>query len=315
MEPREIDWLHAVRSLAKVVGVSVLLFLALNVAERLVVLHVDLDGERTARVYGTAAQVVNPDKRFHGADLDEGLIRTVYTLRGEPRTAAPARGETAYTVTESLPGVEAPGLAEPERSALTEAVRAVEGEGGSGSPKDKQELGEALDRLPPALTAVAVVEFAWPLTAEKLVALNRRHGLCGDESVSYVYSRHHYDDSDTVPLSNAVVWNRDMAWVLPWDEPAEYRCETEPEAALAAFRTWTGLLREGDDLAVFGLTRDELVDAAREGVAYGFVADRWRLADLRKLLDDPDVRTVRVADLAFGLGTGPGAGIRPGGAR
>ncbi|MEV4061636.1 hypothetical protein [Nonomuraea dietziae] len=81
-----------------------------------------------------------------------------------------------------------------------------------------------------------------------------------------------------------------------------YQCETEPEAALAEFRRWVRLLDDGEDLGVFELNYEWLIDAAGEGVVHGLVVDRWKLADLRKLLDDPEVRTVHLADVAFDLG-------------
>jgi hypothetical protein len=81
-----------------------------------------------------------------------------------------------------------------------------------------------------------------------------------------------------------------------------YQCETEPAAALAEFRRWVGLLDEGDDLEEFGLDHEWLAEDAEEGVVHGLVVDGWKLADLRKLLDDPEVRTVHLADVAFDLG-------------
>ncbi|WP_433436106.1 hypothetical protein [Nonomuraea sp. CA-141351] len=45
-----------------------------------------------------------------------------------------------------------------------------------------------------------------------------------------------------------------------------------------------------------------LAGPAEEGVVYGLVVDRWKPADLRRLLDDPEVRTVQLADVAFDLG-------------
>ncbi|MBB5777709.1 hypothetical protein [Nonomuraea jabiensis] len=98
----------------------------------------------------------------------------------------------------------------------------------------------------------------------------------------------------------AVVWNRDMTEDYIRADFA-YQCETEPEAALAGLRRWVGQLDEGDDLSAFMLDYEWLDRAAKEGLVYGLVVDRWKLADLRKLLDDPEVRTVRLADVAFDL--------------
>ncbi|MBB5961339.1 hypothetical protein [Planomonospora venezuelensis] len=270
-------------------------------------------GERTAAVYGTAAGIVNPDKRLRDHDLDAGLLSTTYTMRWEPRRAVSGGGTSSYDVTENLFGaVHAPALGYPERSDLIDAVRSVSGHRDDAADAElKQDAREVFDRLPPALDAVAVVEFARPMTAERLTDLYRKYGLCGGEGVSYIYSLYHHDDSGGDPPENAVVWDRypgyrDMRRPAP--ERAETpqdvarRCGTGPEAALASFRDWVGVLDEDDDLAEFGLDHGALRLAADEGVAYGLVADRWKAADLGRLLGDPDVRTVRVTDVAFDLG-------------
>ncbi|MFE3454557.1 hypothetical protein ACFXJ8_37110 [Nonomuraea sp. NPDC059194] len=160
---------------------------------------------------------------------------------------------------------------------------------------------KSIDGLPQTLEAVAVVEFAGSLTTERLVAFNRRHNICGGADVSYIYSPSYSDDSSEPSSLNAVVWNRDMTKDDIWPD-LTYQCVTEPEAALAEFRRWVGLLDEGDDFGAFELYYDWLTWAAEEGVVHGLVVDRWKLADLRKLLDDPEVRTVHLADVAFDLG-------------
>jgi hypothetical protein len=145
------------------------------------------------------------------------------------------------------------------------------------------------------------VEFADPMTTERLVAFNRRHRICGGADVSYIYSPSYYDDSSDPASLNAVVWNRDMT-----DDNIRadltYQCETEPEAAMEEFRRWVGLLDEWDDFSAFELSYEWLAGAAEEGVVHGLVVDRWELAGLRKLLDDPEVRTVHLTDVAFDLG-------------
>ncbi|WP_436764155.1 hypothetical protein [Streptosporangium sp. V21-05] len=163
-----------------------------------------------------------------------------------------------------------------------------------------EEARKTIDGLPQTLRAVAVLEFTHSMTAGQLVASNRRHELRGGGDVSHIYSPYSYDDSSGDPPLSAVVWNRGMT-----KEPREdltYRCETEPEAALAEFRGWAGLLDDGDDLEEFELSHGSLTGTAKECVVYGLVVDSWNLADLRKLLDDPEVRTVNLTHVAFDLG-------------
>ncbi|MEU4411371.1 hypothetical protein AB0F88_43300 [Streptosporangium sp. NPDC023963] len=299
MNVREPDWAYVARSLVKVVAVAAALFLALSVVERVLWFFGGFDDERTALVYGTAARAVNPDKRLTDDHSDGGLLVTTYTLRGEPRRAGPGEDRTGYEITEDLFGsVRAPSLGGPSGS-LADALTSLDVELGV----DRQLMEKArktIDGLPPTLEAVAVVEFTHPMAVERFVAFNRRHELCGGEDVSYIYAPYLYDDSSDMFPMNAVVWNRDMT-KKRWED-LTYRCGTEPEAALAEFRRWVGLLYEGDDLEEFGLSRGRLAGTAEEGVVYGLVVDGWKLADLRKLLDDPEVRTVNLADVAFDLG-------------
>ncbi|MEU8379501.1 hypothetical protein [Streptosporangium sp. NPDC048865] len=300
MNVSEPDWAYTARSLLKVLAVASALFLALSVAERVLWMFVDFDDKRTALVYSTAARVTNPDKRLtYGYSDGGGLLGTTYTLQGEPRRAGPGEGSAEYEITEDLFGtVRAPSLDGPS-SNLARTIDRLDAEPGV----DKQLTEEArktIDALPQTLRAVAVLEFTRSMTAERLVAFNRRHELCGGTDVSYIYSPYNYDDSSGDPPMSAVVWNRDMT--KEYREDLTYECETEPGAALAEFRKWVGLLKEGDDLEEFELSRGRLAGTAEEGVVYGLVIDGWKLADLRKLLDDPEVRKVDLADVAFDLG-------------
>lgn len=302
MKAREPDWAYVARSLLKVVAVATALFLALSAAERVLWMFVDFDDERMAQVYGTAARVANPDKRlFYGYRDGGGSLETTYTLVGEPRGAGHGEDGTGYEITENLFGtIEAPFLGGPSGN-LGDAIASVEADLGIDRELTER-TRKTIDGLPQTLDAVAVVEFAHSMTTERLVAFNRRHRLCGGADVSYIYApAPYYDDSSNDPPLNAVVWNRHMTeeHIRP---DLTYQCETEPEAALAEFRRWVGLLDEGDDLSEFDLDYEWLTDAAKEGVVDGLVVDRWKLADLRKLLDDPEVRTVQLADVAFDLG-------------
>ncbi|MFD1542610.1 hypothetical protein [Nonomuraea guangzhouensis] len=301
MNVREPDWAYVAKSLVKVVAVTAALLLVLGVGERVLWLFVDFDDERTAQVYGTAARVVNPDKRLANGHTDGGGLRgTTYTLWGEPRKAGPSEGEEEYEIVEnSFGSVRAPSLDGPSGS-LAYAIDSVR-EAPDVDEGLKEAARKAIDALPQTLDAVAVVEFAGTMTTDRLVAFNRRHSICGGEDVSYLYSLSSYDDSSDPPAVNAVVWNRGMT-KDGFSAEVTYQCETEPVAALAEFRRWVGLLNEGDDLDEFDLYYELLTEDAEDGGVYGLVVDRWKLADLRKLLDDPEVRTVHLADVAFDLG-------------
>lgn len=301
MHVREPDWAYGARSLVKVLAVTAALYLAFSAVDRVLWLFIDSDDERMAQVYATAVRIANPDKRLpHGYGDGRWLLKKSYTLRGEPRRAGPSEGETEYEIVENMFGtVRAPSLDGPS-GRLADAIEFVDVNPGADEVL-REKARKTIDGLPPTLDAVAVVEFAHSMTAERLVAFNRRHRICGGADVSYIYSPSYYDDSSEPASLNAVVWNRGMT---EDDIQADltYQCETEPVAALAEFRKWVGLLDEGDDLGAFELDDTWLAGAADEGVVHGLVVDRWKLADLRELLDDPEVRTVHLADVAFDLG-------------
>ncbi|MFF5115000.1 hypothetical protein [Streptosporangium sp. NPDC000509] len=298
MNAREPDWAYVARSLLKVLAVATALFLALSAVDRVLWLF-DFD-ERSVLVYGTAAQIANPDKRLsYGHGDGGGLLETTYTLRGEPRRAGPSGDETEYKITKDLFGsVRAPFLDEPSGS-LFAAIDSVSWEPDVGR-QATEKAKKTIDGLPQTLEAVAVVEFAHSMTAEQLVAFNRRQKTCAEGGVSYIYATSFFDDSSDPPSMNAVVWDRYMVMEDSRDR-LPYHCETEPEASLVQFRRWVGLLEEGDDLEEFELSRDWLVGAAEEGVAYGLVLDGWKLADLRNLLDNPEILTIELVDVAFDL--------------
>ncbi|MBT2232990.1 hypothetical protein [Nonomuraea sp. NEAU-A123] len=301
MNVREPDWAYVARSLVKVLAVTAALLLVLGVTERVLWLFIDFDDERMAQVYGTAARVVNPDKRLASGYSDGGgLWGTTYTLLGEPRKAGRGEGGEEYVIEEnSFGAVRAPSLEGPS-GGLAQAIDSVV-EDADVDEELTEKARKTIDALPQTLDAVAVVEFADTMTTDRLVAFNRRHTICGGADTSYIYSLSYYDDSSDPAAANAVVWNRDMT-KDGFSVEVTYQCETEPAAALMEFRRWVGLLGEGDDLQEFGLDYDWLVDDAEEGVVHGLVVDGWKLADLRKLLDDPEVRTVHLADVAFDLG-------------
>lgn len=81
----------------------------------------------------------------------------------------------------------------------------------------------------------------------------------------------------------------------------------EPDEAirldLASFRRWVGILRNHDDdnLRDFDLSLARLRKAADDGLAYAYVDSLATIGKLRKIIEDPLVRTVRVADVTYDL--------------
>jgi hypothetical protein len=71
---------------------------------------------------------------------------------------------------------------------------------------------------------------------------------------------------------------------------------------LTSFVDWAGDLRAGDDglLATLGLPPSAtLREMAHDPKIYGMIIDRATPAQLRSLLDNPAVRAVNLADIAF----------------
>ncbi|NRQ31512.1 hypothetical protein HII36_06605 [Nonomuraea sp. NN258] len=289
----EPDWAGVARSLLKVLAVTAALLLAGEALDR--ALWLFGDDRRMVEVYGTAARVANPHERLsNGYGGSGGLLATAHRMWGEPRLAGPGGGERDHEIVLDVFGnLRAPSLGGPT-GGVADALAM------GHAPADQ--VKKVIDGLPQTLVAVAVVEFETPLTTERLVAFNAEHRICGGADVSYVYDVPFADDSSDPSSYNAIVWNRGM--VLDYWEKVDHECAAEPRAALAEFRDWVGLLDEDDDLSAFGLYYGPLKQAAEHNEVHGLLVDRWRLADLRKLLDAPEVRTVHLADVAFDVSPG-----------
>ncbi|MFB9894681.1 hypothetical protein [Planobispora takensis] len=305
--PGEPDWLLVIRSLARVVVLSVSLFMFGAVALSMIAdsRRPEQAGERFAAVMDTAVQIANPDYDFHGFsnDGDDGSDRL--RLTGEPLAAGDGITEdihgpgVTYEVTRDASGtVDAGSALSIGDSALDQSLMTL-GERDQSREKALRQARKRLDALPAAMNAVALVEFERPLTAAQLVGFTRRHERCG--MTTYVYRP--FGHGNGLDVENAVSWNVGMN-PFPEADGLSHECEKEPEAALASFRSWVAALRPEDEagLRQLALTRAGLAEAAGKGVAHAFVAESWMLADLRALLDDPQVRTVRVTDVAFNLG-------------
>ncbi|MEU9884315.1 hypothetical protein [Sphaerisporangium sp. NPDC051011] len=155
----------------------------------------------------------------------------------------------------------------------------------------KEQMRKVLARLPETMRALAVVEFSAPLTDAELRAFGGQHRACPDLVV--------YENR---PRSTPITWGG------PHMSPSTSqlhsgKCSDQTTPELANFRAWVATLRDHDDpnLRKLGLTLDRLRAAATEGKAYAYVDQLADVATLRKIIEDPRVATVRVADLAYDL--------------
>ncbi|GIH95944.1 hypothetical protein ACFFMN_41875 [Planobispora siamensis] len=303
--PGEPDWTLVARSLAQVIVMTVLLFMAGGVALSMIAdaRGPDRADERFAVIMGTAAKIANPDHRFHALAHDDDGWSEHLTLVGEPLTAddgisedVPGRRVTYEITKDSSGAIDTVGAAPIGDSALDHSLMTI-GERDQSQDAARSQTRKRLDALPAGMNAVALVEFEHPLATTQVADFTGRDDYCG--MVTYVYQP--FGGAN----ENAISWNARMA---PFEghtkeHTPEPGCTKEPEEALAAFRSWTAELRPGDDAGLRGLslTRARLAGAADKGLAYAFVAESWRVGDLRALLDDSRVRTVRVTDVAFNL--------------
>ncbi|MDF2710110.1 MAG: hypothetical protein K0R62_5762 [Nonomuraea muscovyensis] len=155
----------------------------------------------------------------------------------------------------------------------------------------KEDIRKVLARLPEGLSALAVIEFAEPAPPDRLIAFTRDFELCPQK---VVYERR--------PGSNPITWGM-TTWAWAPRPEGETTCADQLKNDLAGFRGWLGLLRDHDDanLRHFDLSLARLRKAANDGLAYAVVENLVSVKELRKVIEDPRVRTVRLADVAFDL--------------
>ncbi|MEV0379924.1 hypothetical protein [Nonomuraea sp. NPDC050643] len=156
-----------------------------------------------------------------------------------------------------------------------------------GTLAQKEEVRKVLARLPDRLMALAVVEFAAPLKEPELKGFLEQYKTCADK---VVYERR----TGSVPIT----WGE-----ITWDRGAFNEGKDGCGVGLANFRSWVSLLRDHDDanLRSFDLSLARLRKAAGDGLAYAYVDQLQTIEELRTLIEDPRVRTVRLADVAFDL--------------
>jgi hypothetical protein len=74
---------------------------------------------------------------------------------------------------------------------------------------------------------------------------------------------------------------------------------------LTQFKAWAAMLNDGDDLNLdrLGLPpADAIKKLAVDPKVHAFILPKASVETLRALLDDPAIRSVNVADVAFDLG-------------
>jgi hypothetical protein len=281
-------------------------FLILQGVSTLVQFRGDRD-DRMQRVLGTAFLVAHPDYASSMSSLNADLTSMTLAIEAEPRQPRQQSSEVTrrpnivtFEITQNLLGHVTKGVYGLQ-SRLTEPL----GQTGerAGSQQEARRWAEGVfGRLPTSLLGTAVVEFERPLTGEEFQKF---------------YQEHYKDEvpgpDPTFLLSAAgggSAYHMPMGWSslsgLFFHEPAPEQ-GTELSAsgaeAIESFRNWVGQLRDHDagNLKDLGLSLDNLRRAAAEGRIYGYVTAGESVDALRKTLDDSQVRTIRLGDVAFDL--------------
>lgn len=151
-----------------------------------------------------------------------------------------------------------------------------------------------LTRLPEAVTVSAAVELRTATTMRSFQRLLARQGFL--------------DPGGSLPEELPIILQQ--LHVLPYDYPSRHVAGplVWPKSSMAEFQAWAKRLRDEDDqtLSYLYLPPVSAIKAvARQARVYGFIADRVPKSRLRRLLDDPAIRSIRVADVAFDLDQNP----------
>lgn len=180
----------------------------------------------------------------------------------------------------------------------------------SSSRPSKIQTRTLLEQLPDPIRASAVVELETPLTAPAFADLLARTGVPSGTPglhnsppifLEAPYPAFHIDGPDP-ELGPA----RKLAWPNPTiasDTAAEG--DLAPSDPLTQFKAWAAKLEDGDNrnLGRLGLPPASRIKAlAADPKVHGFILPKASIETLRALLDDPGIRTVKIADVAFDLG-------------
>jgi hypothetical protein len=262
------------------------------------------DREERFRLVGVGLQVANPGLHFDGPFCCNTELRGMeLVVSASPRTA---RAESEITT--FRPSVTLRGRVEPHSVYPLPPAPATQVLDARPSPGGTRGL---LQRLPDAVVATAVVELARPLRHREWEAFLERRGRRLSPQfldVPPVFLEPLYTDKRRdFPPRTAIGWPEPISVRLDPDE-LEHGGLRDITAAdddsLPQFQRWVRMLRDGDDsnLRRVGLPSLERLRAlARSPRVHGFILERATLAELRSYLDDPAVRSIAVADVAFDL--------------
>ncbi|WP_432926173.1 hypothetical protein ACQPZZ_35050 [Microbispora sp. CA-135349] len=254
--------------------------------------------QRMTDVLGTAFKIYNPaydiDIRSWGATTPLSMS---FTVAARPMRAfggfTEGYGGVEHVVTQDFFGhVGRLPLGNFAGTSLSRALMNV-----GTTLQRKEDSRKMLARIPEGLSALAVVEFARPLTADELVAFTARHKSHAEKVVL-----------ERRPGSMPITWGGTTTWdraPMPGEPGEEHAIEPVDgnKLDLRNFRRWVGILEDYDDdnLHDFDLSLARLRKAANDSLAYAYV-DSWaRIGQLREIIEDPLVRTVRVADVTYNL--------------
>ncbi|WP_068920857.1 hypothetical protein [Planobispora rosea] len=234
-------------------------------------------------------------------DSRRGSLTTTYLYDRRPLRAAGTFVEEAADQVEVDVGlfgdIESPPRLPYIRSRLADVLEKL----GTGKPT-KASAEAALSILPEDMTALAVVEFAQPLTADQARAFVEEHNALPTRVVYGVQqgSAPIVSGPEMFPDLKAVLTNTGKPGTTVERVVTGPVCLAE---GLAELRRWVGTLGDDDasTLAVFNLDLPRLKQAASQGLAYAYIDEVQTVKELRTLLKDPQVRSVQVADLAYNL--------------
>jgi len=156
------------------------------------------------------------------------------------------------------------------------------------------------------MVASAVIELTEPAEVSAFEELLRRDGTLSEPSVFGLPPVFFEPLYDPVHLAGSRISGEPLTWPSPLTAATaasggERLAETD---SLTQFKRWAHLLHDGDDgnLGRLGLPSSEQIKrVASHARIYGFLVEKTSLKTLRKLLADPQVRSVNVADVAFRL--------------
>jgi hypothetical protein len=176
----------------------------------------------------------------------------------------------------------------------------------SASRPSKAKTRSVIDDLPHKMIATAVVELTEPAGASAFEELLRRDRTLPEPSrlgFPPVFFEPLYD-------SDHLFDSRRSGEPLTWPDPQTaagpgWGGVHLPQAdSVTQFKRWAGMLHDGDDRnlgRVGSPSSEQIKRVAAHAKIYGFILQKTSLRTLRRLLADPGVRSVSIADVAFGL--------------